>query len=710
MLGIALAFVAWPWVRPDLLWNDIADAPNHLVRIFAVGAALGRGEAYPRWLGDLYLGYGYPLLNYYAPGLYYLGAALHRAGLSVYAALQWAGVLGAALGAGGAYALARALTGRRDAALVAGVVYCLSPYPFLTNLYVRAAVPEALGLGLLPWLLLAGWKTLYGAGGTRTGAWTGALAALTAVLLLTHNISALIGLGLLTVWLLAVPLVQGRPSRAAAARTAGAVALGVGLAAFFWLPAILETGAVQLGLAQGGLYDPQNWLYDPVSGGPRVARADYRHTRAGPADLSLIFDYNAVGGFTPEKISLGQFLLWLAALAVALALLWRRRQPYLSRLALLFGVLALGCWFFNTSWSGPVWDVAPLLPLVQFPWRFYGPFALCLALAAGVALAALPAQGRLALAARAGAATLVLLLAVGAVATRPYRLGPLPAHDVDERNLARLEYNRYGAGTTSGGEFLPRGAAWGKDGDRRGIKVYDDVYPQAGWQAGLVRVLDGQGAATAVYQAPGWVGARVEGATPLRLAVHQLLFPGWRAYLDGQPIPLQTTPYLEHIGGSLGIMVLEVPAGEHHVEVRFGPTPARAAGAALSAAALALVGALIYLWWHGDLRPDAPRRGRLVGPAGGPAPPGRRRERAVRDGGRPPPPGPGRRRPGGLRPGAPGPRPRRGLPGGGGRGRGRGPGAGRDGRPRDRRPGPPAPLPRRALPGPRPGPRRPRPR
>ncbi|HEX2515952.1 MAG TPA: hypothetical protein VH257_14690, partial [Chloroflexota bacterium] len=75
VLGIALAFVAWPWVRPDLLWNDIADAPNHLVRIFAVGAALGRGEAYPRWLGDLYLGYGYPLLNYYAPGLYYLGAA-----------------------------------------------------------------------------------------------------------------------------------------------------------------------------------------------------------------------------------------------------------------------------------------------------------------------------------------------------------------------------------------------------------------------------------------------------------------------------------------------------------------------------------------------------------------------------------------------------------------------------------------------------------
>jgi len=103
-------------VRPDLLWNDVADAPNHLVRIFAVDAALGRGQGYPRWLGDLYLGYGYPLLNYYAPGLYYLGAALHRLGLSVYASLQWAGVLAAAAGAAGAYALARNLTGREDAA------------------------------------------------------------------------------------------------------------------------------------------------------------------------------------------------------------------------------------------------------------------------------------------------------------------------------------------------------------------------------------------------------------------------------------------------------------------------------------------------------------------------------------------------------------------------------------------------------------------
>ena len=96
LLVCVTGLVAWPWLARDLIWQRIPDALIHLVRIFAVDAALGRGQGYPRWLGDLYLGYGYPLLNYYAPGLYYLGAALHRLGLSVYASLQWAGVLAAA--------------------------------------------------------------------------------------------------------------------------------------------------------------------------------------------------------------------------------------------------------------------------------------------------------------------------------------------------------------------------------------------------------------------------------------------------------------------------------------------------------------------------------------------------------------------------------------------------------------------------------------
>ena len=237
---------------------------------------------------------------------------------------------------------------------------------------------------------------------------------------------------------------------------------------------------------------------------------------------------------------------------------------------------------------GPPLGGHPRPALVQFPQRFNGPLSLCVALAAATGLAVAGSWRPLL---RAVAGVVIGLLALSAIQARPYIADTPPPHDVDGRTLAAQEIDRFGAGTTSGGEFLPRTVYWEQNlpGAHRGLRLYDDVYPQAGWQAGLVRVLDGQGAATAVYQAPGWVGARVEGATPLRLAVHQLLFPGWRAYLDGQPTPLAAVPDRPGLDASLGFMVLEVPAGEHHVEVRFGPTPARAAGAALSAAALAYV-------------------------------------------------------------------------------------------------------------------------
>src|SRR5688572_27632083 len=193
LVGLALlvALVGHPWLHPRLMWEDVADAPNHLLRIYAITHSMQQGSLYPRWLPDLYLGYGYPLLNFYAPATYFVGAALHAIGLSVYASLQWTGMAALALGAAGAFTLARALGGgSRAAGAIAVVAYVCAPYSFITNLLVRAAIPEALALGLFPWLLYATLRVV-----TRPS--RGALAALTigiALLVLTHNVSALITL------------------------------------------------------------------------------------------------------------------------------------------------------------------------------------------------------------------------------------------------------------------------------------------------------------------------------------------------------------------------------------------------------------------------------------------------------------------------------------------------------------------------------------
>ena len=621
-LVAAVVVVVSGWLRPDIRWDDVADAPNHLVRIYVIDAALARGDWYPRWLSDLYLGYGYPLLSFYAPATYYVAVLLHRWGMTVYASFQWTAVLSVAFGAAGAAALAFALTARRDAALLAGSAFVLAPYPFLTNLYVRAAVPEALALGLLPWLLLALWACWRG-GGMRSGG----LALGIAALLLTHNISALMGVGVLALWLPVVALLAGVPALPALRRTLCSLAAGLGLSAFFWLPALAETSFVQIRLAQADFFDVQHWLFDPLRATGKLAEAGYPHSRVGPVDLGSVFDYGALPFGAPEKITLWQLLLWcFAALAASAALLaarrtrrrvpgpttWRAGRPAaLASVALFWAAVAFACLLLNTSWSSAFWTYAPLAANTQFPWRTYGPLALAGALAAAFALAALPPRSRGLWPARICAAALVLLLAHGSLAALAIPFGAEPAHDVDERDVAALEYDRYGAGTTSGGEFLPLTVHWEEDqwpGRRRGVKLYETSYPQAGWQAGLVRVIDGDATVTGVYQQPNRVIADVEATAPSRLGIHQLVFPGWRAFVDGRPASIAPATIDTPIPASLGFIVVDVPPGTHQVEVRFGATLVRTIASALSVATAAL-GVAWLLWGvSARMRATASRR------------------------------------------------------------------------------------------------------
>ena len=65
-------------------------------------------------------------------------------------------------------------------------------------------------------------------------------------------------------------------------------------------------------------------------------------------------------------------------------------------------------------------------------------------------------------------------------------------------------------------------------------------------------------------------------------------FPGWRATVDGSPVPHRTHP-------PYGLIALDLPAGEHTVAIHFGTTPARTPGTLISAFSLVVaVGLLVY--------------------------------------------------------------------------------------------------------------------
>ncbi|MCB0186762.1 MAG: hypothetical protein KDE31_20990, partial [Caldilineaceae bacterium] len=56
------------------------DGATHLLRIGRLDEHLRNGYIFPRWIPDLILGHGYPVLNYYAAGTYYLVESFHLLG------------------------------------------------------------------------------------------------------------------------------------------------------------------------------------------------------------------------------------------------------------------------------------------------------------------------------------------------------------------------------------------------------------------------------------------------------------------------------------------------------------------------------------------------------------------------------------------------------------------------------------------------------
>ena len=88
---------------------------------------------------------------------------------------------------------------------------------------------------------------------------------------------------------------------------------------------------------------------------------------------------------------------------------------------------------------------------------------------------------------------------------------------------------------------------------------------------------------------------RTSAATPGLLMLGEVAYPAWRAYVDGERVPLLTANYL--------FRAVPIPAGEHRVELRFESTALRLGTAGSLVAHLGLVGLLVAAVWRQRLRP-----------------------------------------------------------------------------------------------------------
>lgn len=446
------------------------DSLSHLFRLWAIDEALRAGDLYPRWLSAFVYGYGYPLLNFYGPLLYYLAEIPQLAGLDVLSALRLAVAGTIVLAAIGAYLLAGRLVGRAGG-VVAAAVYVAAPY-FQTDLLVRGAFPEALGIAILPWALLAvlADRLL-------------ALAIAAALLVLAHNAAALIGLPVVAGYLVWLAALEGSVRRLG--RGVAGLALGLALSGFFWIPAVLELEAVALGGPEGRT----GFLAALTSLGNLV-------------QMSLVHDYREVPG---AFLSTGLIQLALALFGLPFAL---RRGGTPFAVLLIVGLVLM------TSAAAPIWERLPLVTLMAFPWRLQAAVLPATAvLAAGLATVPAPRVLRLTL---AGAAVAVVLVA-GLAGLRPAFLDVAPSA-IDAAGFAKFERESGFIGTTSPVQFLPRGV----ETDPVALPdAGDETPPQGGVPPRFT------------LQADGSLRVQPQGTALVRL--RQFFFPGWNSEIDGWP-------------------------------------------------------------------------------------------------------------------------------------------------------------------------------
>ncbi len=617
-LLLLLLYPVWSiMLRPDLdLWRT-DDGEAHLLRIYAMRLAFNEVFALPRWASDLYRGYGYPVFNFYAPLSYYGATLLTALGLSTWDAFRALGIVTIASGATGTYALVRStssrITGNRDRipAIAAGMLYVFAPYPFITNLYSRADLPEALGMGILPWFLLAVDRCLMADGSGSTLRTILVAAVVGAALLLTHQLSAVLGIVSASIWIGVHLVNKPFPSvRRGILRLVTSGVIAGGLVAFSAIPTLTEGASVQLGLVKAPIDDMLERLAVPFGSDAPQLRSHPTNNPGLPGAVDWTWTYRYPWGlplmFSPVKPSAALAVTALSASAgiivITLARMFasrtrRRTIPGTPASALppavpIMGpVLILGVmWMFNTTWTAFVWANFAPMQFLQIPARLYGPFSLGVALALGMLLDRLAVRSvawR-----RAGwvvAVASVMSVAIGSLADAPIPFLEGVSHAVDANALLRTEFNRdawNGGAATGSGEFTPVGVdiAVAIPGRPRGNQVFDRDYPPGSWVGSTALVYAGSARITELRRdvLRNEVGVEVEssGAT---VAFHQLWFPGWRAFIDGAEVSIRVPPYDASEDSRLGFQLVDVPAGYHTVTTVFGSTLPRMTGDAITA-------------------------------------------------------------------------------------------------------------------------------
>ncbi len=301
----------------------------HIGWLYEMNRTLSLSMFPPRFVPDLSFGFGYPLFNFVFPLPFYIGEIFHKLGLNFVDCIKAVFFMSVPFSMYLMYKFLREHSGG-ILALAGAVLYIYTPYR-ATDIYVRGSIGEILAFIFPPMAAYA--ITKIGKG--KSIKWIGLLAIGTAGLILSHNIMAYMFVPFLV--LLAVWQWKG------IARSIYGFALGLTLSSYFWLPAIVESKLMK---------------YDTV----------FNFIDHFPTLKQLITPYFGYGASVPGPYDGMSFFLGSVNIAlIILAIVFFKKLNKVTAWALV--MIGVSVFMMNYR-STFIWNLVPLLPYFQFPWRF----------------------------------------------------------------------------------------------------------------------------------------------------------------------------------------------------------------------------------------------------------------------------------------------------------------------------------------------------
>lgn len=517
------------------------DGIIHVMRLAHFDEVLRTGQFPVRWLSTWVAGYGSPVFNFNWSLPFYVGSFFHFIGLSYQSSIEAIFIIGYLLSGIFAFLFLKELLKNQLAALVGSILYVWAPYRF-TDIFIRGALGEASAFLFLPLLF---WLTLQLTKSTSNPRLLITSLAL-AGFILTHNIMSLVGVGIVgsfLVWKLITESHQWQFFK----KLLLAIVLGIGLSAFFILPAIFEKKYSRISELET-IYDYRE-QFVPLAA---IIDSPWKYAYAVPKnqDFSMSFQLGLIHLMIP--------------LLVLVILVFVRRQDNLRVYGFFFLLVFLLTIFLTNPAARVVYELTSLTSVINFPWRF-----LALTTLASSILSAI-----LVVYAQKWAWVLTLgLISISIAIYLPYSKivsWRFSADDGEYRNMIKTNIN-----FLPDTEFLPKGAQYLQLLEERGPAYLRSFFEE---ETSISVITD-------VQNKNLFHTANIITSHPVEIRANTFYFPGWKLYLDNEESPIYEDQY--------GLIKFTVNPGSHDVRLIFKNTPVRTLANAISVASMVILMVLL---------------------------------------------------------------------------------------------------------------------